>query len=40
LENDRWREVAKTGYAHVMKYHTWRTRAGQLRMMLGEVLGL
>jgi hypothetical protein len=40
LETGRWREVADNGYKLVQEKHTWATRAGELRRMLKEELGL
>lgn len=38
LDGDKWQAIAQAGYEHVMAYHTWRTRATQLRATLDEAL--
>lgn len=40
LRLNEWRMLGEAGYQRVMKRHTWKTRAGELREMLAEVLGL
>lgn len=40
LDSGRWREVADSGYRCIQEHHTWRVRAGQLRQILNEELGL
>jgi len=40
LLDGAWSEIAQAGYNRVMAAHTWRTRASELRKMVGEVLGL
>ncbi len=40
LDSGRWREIADNGYRCVQEHHTWRVRAGQLRRILNEELGL
>lgn len=39
LDFDGWKVIAEAGYDHVMKHHTWRIRAQQLRATLHEVFG-
>lgn len=40
LMGGEWVHIAETGYNHVMKYHTWETRAAELRALLSQELGL
>lgn len=40
LDSGRWRTVGQSGRNMVAKYHTWAVRAGQLRSILAEELGL
>jgi hypothetical protein len=40
LDNKRWREIADNGYECIQKHHTWRVRAGQLRQILNEEIGI
>jgi len=36
LDYDAWKVIGEAGYDHVMKHHTWKTRAAQLRETLRE----
>lgn len=38
--DETWQRVAEDGYQHVMAYHTWATRATELRQTLAQELGL
>jgi hypothetical protein len=39
LDYGAWKVVSEAGYDHVMKHHTWKIRAAQLRQTIYEVLG-
>lgn len=40
MTTGKWQEIAENGYKTVMKYHTWATRARQLREILKEELNV
>jgi glycosyltransferase involved in cell wall biosynthesis len=40
LRSGRWKEIADNGYELVQERHTWAVRAGELRQILSEELGL
>lgn len=40
LASGRWEAHANVGYAAVMKHHTWKVRATQLRRVIHETLGI
>jgi hypothetical protein len=40
LASGRWREISDAAYKLVQERHTWRVRAGELRQILSEALGV
>jgi len=39
LDYGAWELIAEAGYDHVLKHHTWKIRAAQLRQIIYEVFG-
>ena len=40
LTDGAWEQMAETGYEHIVKHHTWKVRARELRQIVHEELGL
>lgn len=40
ITQDNWQQTAQAGYNLVMQYHTWKTRAKELRLILQDEFGI